>query len=280
MTTSHARSWVRLREPHTRRNRSSPSSLANRRTQSFGVEQVARVGCLHLVDHRFKERQEIVALGWHRHVSGLAEDVDAVGVVANRLQDAERVGRRAEVRASQSQWNGQQRGEVEGERGGNSTFKSEASVRRGKEVDEKGAVFRRQHVRLRFGPGEARRRCRSACAGPAASGRPARRVPASPVHSPSRFLFARRAWPRLVLHLSVPDEVARSADDAISAGIVAGRLAHPSKKSRVSRGMRTACCRGRNARSHSMSHAQSRQSNTGGISGPLVEEFAVSCRPR
>ena len=72
----------------------------------LGVEEVTRARCLHLVDHGFEEGQEIVALGGHRHVPGLAEDVDAVGVVADRLQDAERVGRRAEVGASKSQRHG------------------------------------------------------------------------------------------------------------------------------------------------------------------------------
>ena len=64
------------------------------------------------MDHGFEEGQKVIALRGNRHVSGLAEDVDAVGVVADCLEDAEWVGGRAEVGAGEPQWDGQEGREI------------------------------------------------------------------------------------------------------------------------------------------------------------------------
>ena len=111
------------------------------------VEQVTRPRRLDLMDHRFKERQKIVALRGHGDVAGLAEDVDQVGVVANRLEDAERIGRCRQVSACESERHRQQGRKVEGERGCHRVLQPIARRRRSQQVDKQCAFVRRQHSR-------------------------------------------------------------------------------------------------------------------------------------
>ncbi len=148
---SHEVSKVRLRVPHRRRSTLTvPRGRAVAHHPHLRVEQVARAGRRHLVYSAFQPGEHSAMAGWHGDLARLAEHRDAARVPADRfeqphgLEPAVATFGLARVEQGEGDRGGQQRFEVERERGADPLVEVVAG-RRPQRVEQRGAVIRAEH---------------------------------------------------------------------------------------------------------------------------------------